>query len=114
VQRRYDPPRNPGRDVYNLERPHEALQMKTPASRYAPSPRLFPRALPAIEYGPDDIVRRVMKDGYFDYQGVTYKISQAFVGQPIALRPTTADGVMTVFFCHQKIATIDVKQGARI
>jgi transposase InsO family protein len=47
------------RDVYNLERPHHALALATPASRYRPSLRPFPEALPAIEYGPDDLVRKV-------------------------------------------------------
>ena len=30
-----------------------------PASRYHPSPRLFPETLPSITYGPDDAVRIV-------------------------------------------------------
>ncbi|MGH2671036.1 MAG: IS481 family transposase, partial [bacterium] len=34
------------RDVYNLERPHEALALAVPASRYQPSPRAFPEVLP--------------------------------------------------------------------
>ena len=38
------------RHVYNLERPHEALDMAVPASRYRPSPRAYPPTLPAIEY----------------------------------------------------------------
>jgi transposase InsO family protein len=109
-QRCYDP----WRDVYNLQRPHEALDLGTPASRYTPSPRAFPESLPPIEYGPGDIVRHVSDDGYFHFRAVRYKISQAFIGHPIALRPTMTDGLLDVFFCHQQIATIDVKQGVRI
>ena len=33
--------------IYNLERPHEALEMAVPASRYRESPRSFPEQLPA-------------------------------------------------------------------
>jgi transposase InsO family protein len=38
------------RDRYNLERPHDALGLATPASRYRLSPIPFPEGLPPIEY----------------------------------------------------------------
>ena len=38
------------RDIYNFERPHEALGMNVPASRYQPSPRQYLREPPAAEY----------------------------------------------------------------
>ena len=110
VQRRYDP----WRDAYNLERPHEALGMKTPATRYAPSPREFPETPPAIEYAPGDVVRRPNKDGHLFYKAVRYKVSQAFAGQPVALRPTDREHVLDVFFCHQKVATLDLKEQTRV
>ncbi len=96
------------RMIYNLERPHEALDMQTPASRYAPSPRPFPERLPPIEYAPGDIVRRVQQQGLLSYRGRSFRISKAFTGYPIALRPTGIDGVLDVFFCHQKIDQIDL------
>jgi len=110
VQRCFDP----WRDVYNLQRPHEALAMATPASRYAPSPRSYPETLPAIEYAPDDAVRAVSRDGYFNYKGTSYKISQAFAGQRIALRPKSEEGLMSVYFCHQQVAAIDLTAKIRI
>jgi transposase InsO family protein len=110
VQRCFDP----WRDMYNQERPHEALELKVPISRYTASPRTFPEMLPPIEYSADDVLRRVNKDGYFSYRGTRYKISQAFTGHRVALRPTLEDGIMKVFFCHQNVASIDVKQEIRI
>jgi len=104
VQQHFDP----WRDVYNLERPHEALNMATPASRYQPSARAFPELLPSIEYDDGDITRKVGQDGYFQYRNRTRKVSQAFAGYRVALRPTTTDGVLNVFFCHQRIAQIDL------
>jgi hypothetical protein len=88
--------------------------MATPASRYQPSPRAFPETLPSIEYAPGDIVRKVGPDGYFNFRTVKYKISQAFTGQPIALRATSKDEVLDVFYCHQKVASIDLKSQTRI
>ncbi len=45
------------RHIYNYQRPHQALDLASPSERYHPSRRPFPEILPAIEYGPDDIVR---------------------------------------------------------
>lgn len=98
------------REVYNLERPHEALGMAVPASRYRPSARPFPESLPAIEYGPGETVRRITTDGYLHYQSRRFKLPQAFQGHPVALRPTTEDGQMAVYFCHQQIAQIDLRE----
>ena len=110
VQTHFDP----WREVYNRERPHESLNMESPASRYQPSPRAFPEAMPPIEYAPGDKVRKVGPDGYFNFKTVTYKISQAFVGQPIALRATANQDVLDVFYCHQKVAAINLKSQTRI
>lgn len=48
--------------MYNEERPHEALGQATPASRYAPSPRPYPRRLPPVEYPAHWEVRRVSRN----------------------------------------------------
>jgi transposase InsO family protein len=104
VQRHFDR----WRPVYNCERPHEALSMQTPASRYSVSPRRFSAVLPPIEYGPTDIVRRVQQQGFFSYRGRSFRVSKAFTGLPIALRHACTDGVFDVFFCHQKISQIDL------
>ena len=94
---------------YNLERPHQALALATPASRYYPSPRHFPEVLPTIEYGPEDTVRKV-NHGHLSYHGKPMKISKAFHGYPVAVRPTCDDGVLNIFFCQQRIATVDLRQ----
>jgi len=99
------------RDVYNLERPHEALGMKTPAQYYHPSSRSFPEVFAPIEYGPGDIVRRVQGKGEIHYRGHVFVIGHAFHGYPVALRPTTEDGVLDVYFCQQKISKITLKEG---
>jgi transposase InsO family protein len=98
------------RDVYNLKRPHEALQMKTPAECYQPSSRYFPEVLAPIEYGPGDIVRKVQGKGEIYYRGHIFVIGHAFYGHPVGLRPTTEDGVLDVYFCQQKISKINLKE----
>jgi transposase InsO family protein len=96
------------RVVYNTQRPHEALSMAVPATRYQPSSRPYPEQLPAIEYGPSDIVRRVRCFGHIKYAGREYHVGKAFSGLHVALRPTTTDGLFDAFFCQQRIGTLDL------
>lgn len=96
------------RHGYNLERPHEALGMKTPAQCYQPSDRSFPESLGAIEYGPGDIIRKVQWKGEIHYRNRTFLIGRAFHGYPVALRPTREDGIYDVYFCQQKITQINL------
>lgn len=97
------------RDIYNLERPHEALGMAVPATRYQPSPRAFPETLPLIEYAAHDVVRKVQAKGELFYQGHTYRVAKALRGYPVALRPTEEEGRLAVYFCHHKLAQIDLR-----
>ena len=95
------------RHVYNFERPHEALAMETPSSRYKPSTRQIPRTLPPIQYEPSDLVRRVQDGGWFSLHGRQFRTSTALVGEPVACRPLVEeDGSYAVFYCHQKVLEI--------
>lgn len=96
------------RVVYNTERPHEALSMAVPASRYQPSQRRYPEQLPPIEYGPADIVRKVRNFGHIKYAGREFHIGSAFYGLHVALRQTTSDGLFDVYFCQHKIGALDL------
>ena len=99
------------RDLYNWQRPHEALAMAVPGERYIPSARAFPDHLPPIEYAPGDHIRKVGTNGKIAFQGQSYRVPKAFVSLPVALRPQPDyDGVYDVYFCQQKIATIDLKK----
>lgn len=106
VQRTFDA----WREVYNLERPHDSLSLKPPASRYRVSERAFPESLPPIEYGPDDVVRKVDSRGQIRFGGARRTIGEAFAGDPIALRRTLVDGVLEVYFCFQRIGRIDLRK----
>ena len=100
------------RHIYNFKRPHEAIGMHTPASRYTASLRSMPSKLPEVEYGPEDIVRRVMCGGRIKVKGKIFRVGKALIGQPVALRPLVdRDGAFDVYFCHQKLDTIDLTEG---
>lgn len=97
------------RDFYNLERPHHALNLDTPVSRYASSPRPFPETLPALAYGPDDQVRSVDVSGRISFQGKRFRVGRAFTHKQVALRPTQTDGVWNVYFSIQRVKAIDLR-----
>lgn len=97
------------RHQYNCERPHEALQMQVPAARYQLSVRPFPERLPAIEYPPDALVRRVQQNGVIYVNNRSYFVGEAFYRLHVALRPTTTDGSYQLYFAHQQIGTLDLR-----
>lgn len=97
------------REVYNFERPHEALGQEVPASRYRPSPRAMPEHLPDVDYDEGEIVRTVptTKD-YVSFKGRLWKVPQAFRGERVAIRPLNTDGYYGIYFGAQQIAEIDL------
>ncbi|MES2979636.1 MAG: IS481 family transposase [Pseudomonadota bacterium] len=99
------------RAVYNMRRPHEALQMQIPVQRYQPSNLVYPEVLPAIEYAPSDKVRRVSKAGRISINGASVFISNALHGMLVGLRQSNqeADG-LDVFFCHHRIKTLRLSE----
>ncbi len=72
-------------NVYNEERPHEALGNDTPAEHYTLSPRRFDGVLREPSYQPDQVVRRVRQNGEIKWNGNTIYISEALVGEPVGL-----------------------------
>jgi len=94
------------RERYNSVRPHEALDMATPASRYQPSPVELPDQLPPVEYGPDDATRKVGAKGLISFQGQSFRVGKAFTGFRVALRASSESNNFKVFFCNEHIRTI--------
>jgi transposase InsO family protein len=97
------------RDVYNYERPHEALDMQSPISRYQPSPRSFPEVLPPILYDTGDIIRKVDEKGKISFRNHSFRVGKAFRYNPVAIRPTQKDGEYDVVYCSQKVAQINLR-----
>ena len=100
---------DPWRQIYNHERPHEGIGMLVPAQRYQESAKPFPESLPPIEYGPGSMVRKVDQGGKLSFQGHSYRVGRALWGLPVAVRPVKIEGWFEVYFCHHKVASIDVR-----
>jgi transposase InsO family protein len=93
-------------EIYNNERPHEALGQEVPASRYASSPRSYPERLPQPAYDDDMVTRRVRGAGQMQWGGKDVLVSQALRSQTIGLQPVE-DGIWRVYFCKMCIGLFD-------
>jgi transposase InsO family protein len=98
------------RPIYNFERPHRALGGDVPADRYQPSARTFPSSIPSVDYPDGYHVRKVSNPRTINFQGQEFRISKAFTGRHVGITPTTTDGVFTVHYRHQHIATINLTE----
>jgi putative transposase len=101
-QRRFDAFRR----RYNEERPHEALGLQTPASRWQPSPRAYPSRIAPPDYPAHFEVRRVLANGTFRFRGQAPFLSHALAGADIGLEEVT-DGVWNLVYYRTVIGRLD-------
>jgi transposase InsO family protein len=98
------------RTIYNEVRPHQALDLAVPASRYRVSPRAYPEALAPIEYDPALLLRKVDCDGFISFHRRWVRVSEALKGQTVALQPSPdQEGLHTIYFCHHPVRTVDLR-----
>jgi transposase InsO family protein len=107
-QRRFDE----WRVVYNTQRPHEALDLATPAARYRASPRSFPEKIAPFDYGPGAIVRRVDVGGWLSFRNRPIKLGKAFAYRRVALRPAHQEDCFDVMFCAHRVGALDLREAA--
>lgn len=100
------------RHVYNHLRPHQSLDMQAPIARYKPSIRAMPDKLPEMTYNTTDILRRVPRgQPKIAFKGRLWRVPKAFIGETLAIRPTTTDGIYSVCFGAKQIISIDLTKG---
>ena len=95
------------RDEFNVERPHEALAMKTPAEVYTASPRAL-AGLPELAYPLHDRDVVVTPSGVIRLDGRSVRISSVLAGQRLGLREVELD-VWLVSFMHYDLGYIDLE-----
>ena len=94
--------------VYNTHRPHDALNLDVPASRYRASDRRYPETLPSLEYTPDVLVRRASTRGVIKFESGAIRAGVAFASQPLGVRVTLINGVYEVLCAHQVVGQFDL------
>jgi transposase InsO family protein len=101
-QRRF----NRFREIYNHERPHEALGQVPPATRWRPSPRAYPETLPEPQYPAHYLKRLVSSTGAFAFHHKLTHLSSALAGEWVGLEEIN-DALWAIHFCKERIACYD-------
>ena len=96
-------------EIYNQERPHQALGGQTPASQYTSSPRPFPERLPRPEYPAHFEVRRVCGNSCIKWHSRFVHLSRVLIGEWIGLEEV-ADGIWSVYLGPVLLAKLDERQ----
>lgn len=97
------------REIYNYERPHQAINMQVPADRYKPSQKPMPSALTPIEYNDDALVRKVRGNGRISYKGMEYHVGEAFAGHEVELKLNPLGEKFDIYFDQFKIYSYYLK-----
>ena len=105
-QRRFDRFRR----RYNEERPHEALGLETPASRWHPASRVYPARLAPPAYPGHFEVRRITPNGTFKFRGQAPFLSHALEGADLGLEEVM-DGVWNLVYYRTVLGRLDQRTG---
>jgi putative transposase len=90
---------------YNHERPHQALDMKTPSSLYTPSTRVY-TGLEELDYPMHDWTAVITTCGRICYQRRKINVSQVFAGQTVGVKQV-GDHVWLVTFMEYDLGYFD-------
>lgn len=97
------------RQEYNQVRPHEALQMHTPAAVYEPSERKFPARVPEMTYPESMLVRSVRRRGHFRWNQQEVFLSEVLWGERVGLLQVDQRW-FTIYFAQFPIARFDSQE----
>ena len=96
------------REIYNHQRPHEALGYQVPMDRYRASLWPYPEQPVEFEYGLDDVLAKVYHSR-FRFRKRYFRIAKGLAGRHIAIRPRQdSEHLFDVYFCYQLLRTIDL------
>jgi putative transposase len=93
------------REEFNHQRPHEALDLRTPAACDEPSPRRMPHKLPPLEYPDRFEVRYVSANGGIRWNHRWVNVSHVCIGDYVGLEEID-DGVWNVCFGPLKLGRL--------
>ncbi len=94
---------------YNIERPHEGIDMQRPANVFKSSPRPFPRSRNKPQYPSHFEIRMVSQGGYIKWRNHRIFLAEPLTGQIVGLEPTD-EAICTVHFYGFGIGKIDERK----
>ena len=90
---------------HNYIRPHEALGMQTPASRWQPSPRPYNPNPPAWQYPEGVWTLKIDSHGTIDIHDQSYPIAKSLIGERV--RIVSVEERYLVYYCNTLIRELD-------
>lgn len=100
------------RHVYNTERPHEALDLETPAMHYQVAERREVDHVPDVHYPAHFLLRTVNSNSGFRWKSRFVFLSQALMGERVGLEEIE-DGLWSVWYRQFLIGRFDERDPRR-
>jgi len=100
------------RDCYNHLRPHEALKLDTPATRYTPYTNArMPCNTGEWEYPQGYQIRKIKKTGFITFGGQGYFLGEAFENLNVAIRESSSvQNCVNIYYRNFRVARVDVDE----
>lgn len=95
-------------EVYNSLRPHEALGMRPPVSRWRPSHRQRPEQLPPVAYAPASVTRKIQSSGWISYRSTHILIGKGLAGDHVRLEPDA--GELRIYYANHLVRRLATAQ----
>jgi transposase InsO family protein len=96
------------REVYNVLRPHEALDGRAPLARFSPSPRPRPERLPEVVYPAKSELRKVANGGDISWGGYRILVGAGLCGEVVRVEERERE--LAVFYAWKQIRLVPHEQ----
>lgn len=100
------------RHEYNHVRPHAALSMAVPATRWQPSPRFYQSQPREWDYPSSVEVRRLGGEGQLSWRGQRWEVSGALRRQLVGIQIVAERAL--VYFCNAPVRELDLRTKAAL
>ena len=91
---------------YNYVRPHQALDYRTPAQLYVPSPRPYPARLPELVFPDGAQLRRISQQGSLKWKGERTFLSEVLAREWVGLLEVE-EGWLEIYYGSLRLGWLD-------
>jgi transposase InsO family protein len=105
---------NRWKKIFNEERPHEALGMRTPSEVYQPSARRLDERIKPRLYEAGVETKRVDRAGFISLNGNSCYVGESLMGVDVAIEESAETGLVGVRYANVKLGWLDRTPNARL
>ena len=102
------------RRVFNDERPHEGIGMRTPAQVYQRSARRLDERIKPALYEAGVETKRVNKAGFISINGNNCFVGESLIGVDVAVEESPETGLLAVRYANVKLGWLERTPNARL